>query len=243
MRNLFIAAIAAFTVSGAANAASIDHVSIGANQTAASVTGTIAGLGVTLTGETVDDSLARIAAADVGYDGTGFGVDGVNGTSIITGARVDPSNGEASAYTIDGVVVDGGFAVNELLRLTFGQQVAVRSFTFALTDRIDDVTFVVDGDVSNAMRFGLGGDTSRNAGTIAETISFGSVQRGTTFDIIAGYPNQTCTVTGTRACGGASDVFQLVSADVAPVPVPAGGLLLLSGLGAAGALRARAKRR
>ena len=190
-----------------------------ANTVQSSIGGTIAGVGFTMTAFTVRDDLSVIGDAAVGYDGTGFGVSGVSGTSRFPDSSVPPMAGD---FTIDGVGVDQ----NELIRITFDRAVDVSAIAFNFEDAFDDV-FISMGGFSG--RFGLGGDESENAGQLTglDALSL----RGTVLDIVAGYPNQTCArVDPGQPCGGASDLFQLSGLAVAAVPLPAGGVLLLSGL-------------
>ncbi len=181
----------------------------------ASLDATISGLGLTFTGFTVDDDLTNERAALVGFDGTGFGVDGVTGT----GGR--DANGNvivAGPSTIDGIGVDR----NELLRLVFDRKVTISALAFGGVDDFDDFYIAVTGQ--QGVRISNQGN---QLGVFMPIV-------GTSFDIVAGYPNQDCTTSSHEACGGHTDSFQLTGATVAPIPVPAALPLLAVGLGALG---------
>ena len=246
-----LAAVVALGASAASAATFMDVVPSGSGtfdggQVATSFTATVSGVGVTVTGGSIRDDLTNYVGGGVGYRDGGFGVNALNGVSESTGPHVNPVDGLASPFTIDGVTLSSGsFALNEQLTLTFGAEVVLSSLTFGLIDLFDDATIRVDG--GEALRFGFGGDESLNAGGIVTPLIFDTALQGTVFDIIAGYPNQTCTITAHRSCGGATDIFSLTGAELAlanqpeAVPLPAGGLLLLSGLAAAGGLARRRK--
>ena len=182
----------------------------------------------------VSDSLATIGSANVTYlpGEMTFGVDGVGGAANTPGSNPNV----AGPNTIDGTGVDS----NELLRITFDREVVLNDLEFSFLDPLDDV-YVAMGDFAG--RFGFGGNTSMNRGGLDGLASL--MLTGTVLDIVAGFPNETCTTSATQACGGANDIFALSGADitptVAPVPLPAGGLLLLSGLLGAGAWGRRRK--
>ena len=230
---LALAAVAALSASAASAATVSDFVVAETPGSVTSITGTVGGIGFTATAETVDDRLRSTGAANVTFVAGGFGVDGQSGTS--PHAQSDPNR--ATTNTIDGIGVDK----NELLRITFDREVSISALRFGMIDPIDDV-FIRMGDFAG--RFGFGGDTSLNAGAVASAIDQLSL-RGTTLDIVAGIPNATCTTRGSRHCGGATDLFTFTGVafadvnQVAPVPLPAGGLLLLTSLAAAGGLARR----
>ena len=189
-----------------------------------SITGTIGGVGFTMTGATVNDDLSVSGSANVGFDAAnnGFGVAGVSGAATANNVGTP---GAATDVTIDGIDQDE----NERLRIVFDTAVTISGLFFNDLDSFDDVALVIDGGPTR--RFELSGSSfpSDNA-----ALDLGSVVlTGTTLDIIAGFPNPD------TGFGGLNDLVQLSGAHVAPVPVPAALPLLGAGLGLLGWLGRR----
>ena len=213
-RTASLAAALALALTGAAQADTFTTDAMPG--TAGSIAATVGGIDVMFTGFTVNDDLGGMQSVMVGFDGMGFGVAGVSGTG---GTDANGNPVVAGDATIDGLGIDR----NELLRLTFGQTVELSSLEFAGVDDFDDFFIAVTGQQ---------GVRISNQGTMLGTFE---PITGSSFDIVAGYPNQNCTTSAGQACGGATDSFQLTGATVAAVPVPAALPLLALALGAMGA--------
>lgn len=243
MNRAFTSLAAAATIALCATAASAAVIDFSTttsgsltNQT--SISGTINGIEYTARGFRGDDNMGSIGAAGVSLYTEGFGVDGVAG-SITSPSSSDASDvTTASDRTIDGLGVD----LNEFLEITFAQDVSITDLTFSFLDRLDDVYVRMNGFEG---RYGFvdgtgiasGGAVLPNTGRLAGL----PVLTGRVLIIGAGYPNQDCTTSASQRCGGGNDLFALRGADVSAVPLPAGGVLLLSGIAAVGAFKRRRK--
>ncbi len=186
-----------------------------ANTVASSIDGTVSGLAVQFSAFTLDDDLGNMRAARVGYDGRGFGVAGLSGTG---GKDANGKRIRASDFFIDGLGVDR----NELLQLRFGTTVTISALQFAGVDDFDDFYIAVSGQPG--MRLS-------NQGTSLGTFL---PLTGRSFDIMAGFPYQSCKTSPTQACGGHTDSFQLTGVTVAAVPLPAALPLLAAAIGVLG---------
>ncbi|MEM9795305.1 MAG: hypothetical protein AAF919_02380 [Pseudomonadota bacterium] len=229
MKTFLTAAALALTAT-AASASTISTFSFdmpGA-QNGAALTGTAGGVGFTMTGFVVNDDLSVQSSANVNVDAGGrIGVDGVSG-NVSPGGPSNPT--VAGPATIDGV----GVNQNEMLRITFDRAIRISSLQFDFVDSRDDV-YLSFGNFSG--RFGFGGDTSLNVGDLAGLGTLDIV--GRTLDIVAGFPNETCTTSPQQPCGGGNDLFALSGVGISPVPLPASGMLLAGGLLAGGAFARR----
>ncbi|TNC74599.1 PEP-CTERM sorting domain-containing protein [Rubellimicrobium roseum] len=218
--NLFkatvLAAIAAIGLGGMASAATITvDTSFNSGTTYAVIAGSINGFRFTMQGYTLNDDLTNQRVRRVGFDAGGFGVSALTGTG---GRDANGNTVTASPFSIDGL----GYNRNELLRITFETDVKISGFTFGLVDDNDDFYIAVTGQP---------GVRISNPGSAFTSTPL----MGRSFDIMAGYPNQTCRLTSTTgACGGNNDQFKLTSVAVAPVPLPASMPLLAAGLGLLG---------
>ncbi|MBL3559530.1 VPLPA-CTERM sorting domain-containing protein [Rhodovulum sulfidophilum] len=123
------------------------------------------------------------------------------------------SSGLGVAGVADGPFIDGFFG-NDLLTLSFSQTVDFSKVDFSFWDDSDSFDLFVDGQlVAPEERSG-------------ETPFWLSGLRGTSISFGADSWN---------------DSYKLASITVAPVPVPAAGLMLLGGLGGLAALRRKKK--
>ena len=228
-----LALATAFALSAGAAAAATIGFSKGSAlvENAASARGTIGGIGFTARGFVTDDAIATRTAALVTLRATGFGVGGLSGNASTPASNPNV----AGPGTIDGLGRDR----NELLEITFDQEVRIGALTFSFLDMLDDV-YVSMGNFTG--RFGFGGNTKANRGAVQTrlgTLANLPELKGSVLLIAAGYPNQTCTTSATQPCGGANDLFALEGAEIAPVPLPAGAVLLVTALLGAGALLRR----
>lgn len=147
--------------------------------------------------------------------------------SVTTGQWGLGVNGrpDAQSHLIDGRPVGSA----ERLTISFAADMIWNSITFGYWDHNDDVTLVTDDGTSfwyngNSRTVDLGGAISSSLSIIA---------RGTRYD---------CN--GYISCNsvyGGNDEFSVKKIDVAPVPLPAAGGMLLAGLGAFAFMRRRKK--
>jgi hypothetical protein len=145
---------------------------------------------------------------------------GINGTGVTSDATAW-SNGiglQRNAWHHDAHFVDGYY--DEYLLLTFSTAVDLMSLTFSYADRWDDWR-VYSGNFSN-FTFQDSGNLT-NAGFL-QTALVDSDVYGTQF------------LVGTR---GNHSAWKLHGIEVAPIPLPATGLLLLAGLGGLAVMRKR----
>lgn len=114
----------------------------------------------------------------------------------------------------------------ERLTLSFAQDMVWNTITMGLWDRNDDVRFERDGGVNlfsyagNNPVVNLGGVVSRSLTVIA----YGDIRNDCAYLFCLGLKGD--------------DSFTVASLDVAPVPLPAAGWMLLAGIGGIAALRA-----
>ena len=179
------------------------------------LTGTANGVGFSAFGFTVPDILTPETVAQATWNGVGFGVIGFGSDTTIDGEGIDK---------------------NELLRLVFDKPVTLTSISFGGLGAIDDVFIAVTGQPGQ--RYGNVGGSPNPPSTALLTNPLHLSLFGTSFDIVAGFPNPACAIPG-GDCGGANDSFQVTGLEVQPVPLPAAGWLLLAGVGGLAALRRR----
>lgn len=220
MKTFVTALIAAAAITGSAHAATAPFMTDVADPTQAmSIDASVSGFNFTVTGFTLNDDRSNEQAAAVRFNNGTFGVKGVTGV----GGK-DPSGNDVAGgqNTIDGIGID----MNELLRITFDNEVRLKNLQFKGLDDFDDVFVAVTG--MDGVRYSNQPNGSLN--NFEELV-------GTSFDIMAGYPNPNSSGVG----GGDTDKFALSGADVSPVPVPAALPLLAMGLGAMGFVARRRK--
>jgi len=123
------------------------------------------------------------------------------------------SHGLGVAGFLDGPYIDGALG-NDLLTLSFNQTVDFSEVAFSFWDSWDSFDLFIDGElVSPEERSGP--NPYPLSGLSGTSISFGA--------------------------DAWNDSYKLASITVAPVPVPAAGLMLLGGLGGLAALRRKKK--
>lgn len=123
------------------------------------------------------------------------------------------------SHWFDSDQIDGSIH-NDLVTLTFDREVRFSAVNFSSWDASDSFDLFVDGTlVSPEERSADGAGFYSLAGILGSSISFGADA-----GLLAGF-----------------DSFRVASLEVAPVPVPAAGFLLLAGLGGLATLRRRAK--
>ena len=114
--------------------------------------------------------------------------------------------------------IDGRFR-NDLLTFTFSEKVNFKSVQFGNVDLNDDFDMFVDGVFVAPGEFNIAAQNPYDlSGLVGTSISFGADDGGIFTP---------------------ADNFRIKSITVAAIPLPAGGLLLLTGLGAALVLRRR----
>lgn len=136
---------------------------------------------------------------------------------------------------------EGEFQGDELL--AFGLNLSYDNTVFALTSKSvgalwDDDTWLIDADLAGSVFPGLGDDGS-NTSILLGQLSFTALSAGFFTLGVAGDPAADPNL-GLIYWGGESNLFAEMSLDVtptAPVPLPAAGWLLASGLLALSRLR------
>lgn len=160
-----------------------------------------------------------IGGVDLVVDGARFnGATGaVFGNSVVTWrpAGLGARSGSADTRgTLDG----NGF--NEILSFMFSRVVKIEQITFAAIERLSRAEYFVDGGFVGAAGVTPLADLS-GAGYLTDVFGIGARTEASSFRIAS---------------------LTVSYDDLAPVPLPAGGLLLLAGLGMMVVLRRRASR-
>lgn len=158
-------------------------------------------------------------------DFDGFGFDGIdrNVTQSNQGLGVNGGIGGNS-------MVDGGPLLNDLLTFSFSTAVNFSEIEFSRVDAEDDVDIFVDGVLVPPSDRPLAGNNPLDlTGLTGTSLSIGADDPALFGSAVDNFRVASITV---EAAGSGGN-------NPAPVPMPAGGLLLLSGLGAALVMRKR----
>ncbi|MCU4653348.1 VPLPA-CTERM sorting domain-containing protein [Roseibacterium sp. SDUM158016] len=177
------------------------------------------------------------AASATVIDFTGGGTGAGSGVSLSCDAFGIFNSGCSVTYNNAGLGVNGNpdtqpdqidgspIFSSERITLSFAQDMRWNNITFGRWDRNDDARLEADNGLSvqytgNSPVVDLGGYVSSRLTVIA----YGDIRNDCTF-----------------LCLGGNDSFTVASIDVAPVPLPAAGWLLLAGIGGLAVARSRKK--